>query len=223
MDRKPVFAAVNALVPGIWNIPGAVERMDAVLDLVPEPGAEASDLTERIVIEIMEHEAIVLEAYKDSKGIWTWSVGITSASGHDVARYKDKPQTLAHALAIYVWLLREKYLPDVLKAFGSHKLTENQLCAALSFHYNTGAIGRADWVKLFKAGKLAEARAAFMNWSSPPEIVGRRKAERNLFFDGAWVGDGTVLQWPVKKPSYTPNWSKPQMVDIRAAVKEAMA
>lgn len=35
MDRKPVFDAVGRLVPGIWNVPGAIERMDALLDLVP--------------------------------------------------------------------------------------------------------------------------------------------------------------------------------------------
>lgn len=35
MDRKPVFDAVGRLVPGIWNLPGAIERMDALLDLVP--------------------------------------------------------------------------------------------------------------------------------------------------------------------------------------------
>ena len=33
MDRKPVFSAVGALVPGIWNQPGAVEAMDRLLDL----------------------------------------------------------------------------------------------------------------------------------------------------------------------------------------------
>lgn len=223
IDRAPIFSAVSGFVPGIWNIPGAIERMDAVLDLVPDPTATVCDLTERAVLEIVEHEAIVLEAYKDSRGIWTWSVGITSASGHDVARYKDAPQTLAHCLAVYVWLLREKYLPAVLKAFEGCTLKEHELAAAVSFHWNTGAIGKADWVKLFKAGKVDAARTAFMNWSNPPEIIARRKAEQKLFFDGKWIGDGTVIVWPVRKPSYAPDWAHPQPTDIRAAIKEAMS
>ena len=70
--------------------------------------ANSSDITERVALELIQHEAIVQEAYKDSKGIWTWGVGVTSASGHSVERYKDNPQPLAKCLAVEVWLLREK-------------------------------------------------------------------------------------------------------------------
>lgn len=222
IDRSPIFAAVGGLVPGIWNIPGTVERMDAVLDLVPDPAQSVTCLTERMVLEIVEHEAIVLEAYKDSVGVWTWSVGITSASGHSVERYKDTPQSLQYCLAVYVWLLRTKYLPAVLDAFADCPLAEHELAAALSFHWNTGAIGQASWVQSWKEGKRNKAHAEFMNWSKPAAIIPRRKAERALFFEQKWVGDGTVLVWPVRKPSYTPDWRNPQMLDIRAALKEAM-
>ena len=58
-------------------------------------------LTVKILGEIVSHEAIIREAYKDSKGIWTWSVGITSASGHGVERYKDSPQPLDKCLLAY--------------------------------------------------------------------------------------------------------------------------
>ena len=52
-------------------------------------------ITVKIAQEIVSHEAIVREAYKDSVGVWTWSVGITNASGHKVfPRYKDNPQSL---------------------------------------------------------------------------------------------------------------------------------
>jgi lysozyme len=185
--------------------------------------ATTASLTERIVAEIIEHEAIVLEAYKDSVGVWTWSVGITSASGHEVMRYKDKPQTLEHCLAVYVWLLRERYLPPVLKAFESFPLTEHQLAAALSFHWNTGAIGKTAWVGLVKQGRDAEAREFMVShYLNGGTLTSRRKAEAALFFDGRWIGDGLVTVWPVRKPSYTPDWRRPQMVDVRAAVKEAL-
>lgn len=182
-----------------------------------------TDLTERGVLELISHEAIVQEAYKDSVGVWTWAIGVTNASGHEVyPRYKDNPQSLARCIEVSVWLMRTKYLPDVLKAFEGRALTEAQLTASLSFHYNTGAIGRADWVKSWKAGLTEIARAQIMNWKSPPEIVRRRAAERDLFFDGKWSGDGTATVYPVSKPSYSPAWSKAKKVDVTAAVKVAL-
>lgn len=183
----------------------------------------ATDLTPRIVAEILEHEAIVLEAYKDSVGVWTWGVGVTSKSGHSVERYKDNPQTVQRCIEVYVWLLRENYLPGVLAAFSGYPLTEHELGAALSFHYNTGAINSAEWVKLVKAGRRDEARTAIMNWAKPKEIIGRRKLERDLFFDGRWTSDGRVTVYEVAKPSYSPKWSSARQVDVSAAIAGALA
>lgn len=183
-----------------------------------------TDLTERGVLELISHEAIVQEAYKDSVGVWTWAIGVTNASGHEVyPRYKDNPQSLARCIEVSVWLMRTKYLPDVMKAFEGHALNEAQLTAALSFHYNTGAISRADWIKSWKAGLTEIARAQIMNWKSPPEIVERRAKERDLFFDGKWSGNGTATVYPVNKPSYAPAWGKAKKVDVTAAVKAALA
>jgi len=172
-------------------------------------------LTTKIITEIAYHEGIVREAYLDSVGVWTWSAGITSASGHSVERYKRNPQRLSKCLEVYVWLLREKYLPAVLRAFEGHDLTEAQLAAALSFHWNTGAIERASWVKQFMAGD-GKARSSFMNWKRPAEIVPRRKAERDLFFDGAWSGDGTVLEWTRVSDAGRIDWSSGVRKDVSA-------
>lgn len=190
-----------------------------------KPSAEAftpGSLTERMALEVISHEAIIREAYKDSKGIWTWSVGITSASGHSVERYKDNPQTLEHCIGVYVWLLNTKYLKEVNGVFLGHVLNEAQLCAALSFHYNTGAIRRASWVESFKNGRTDMARKEFMEWRKPPEIVKRRQAECDLFFDGRWSGDGKATVYEVSKPSYAPKWSSAKRVDVRADLKAAM-
>ena len=178
-----------------------------------------SDITPRTAAELLDHEAIVLEAYKDSVGIWTWGVGVTNASGHNVDRYKDNPQPLDKALEVYVWLLREKYAPAVRKAFEGHALTEAQFAAALSFHYNTGAILRADWVRLWKAGEVAQARTSFMNWSKPAAIIPRREKERDLFFDGKWSNTGKANVYPVRKPSYQPNFAGGKRVDIMPALE----
>lgn len=180
-------------------------------------------LTEKVCLEIISHEAIIRESYKDSKGIWTWSAGITSASGHSVERYKDNPQTIQRCLEVFVWLLKTKYGPETQEAFKGHKLTEEQWAAALSFHWNTGAIARASWVASWKAGRVAEARQKFMEWRKPPEIIERRQAECDLFFDGRWSNDGKTKTYEVAKPSYAPRWSSLKRIDIRADLKAALS
>lgn len=190
----------------------------------PVSTAPVSGLTERTMLEILEHEALVLEMYKDSEGIPTWGGGVTDASGHTVGRYKDAPATLHRVLEVYEWLLRTKYLPNVLTAFKGFPLAEHQLAAALSFHWNTGAIGRASWIGSVKSGDTAKAREQFLEWKRPAAIIPRRKLERALFFDGVWSGDGKVTIYrAVNKPSYSPKWSSAEQVDIRDTLREVMA
>lgn len=179
-------------------------------------------LTPRIAIELIAHEGIAREAYKDSVGVWTWSVGVTDASGHTVfPRYKDQPQTLEHCLGVYLWLLRARYLPPVLAAFGSHDPSEAELGAALSFHWNTGAIARASWIARFVNGDIAGARRGMLDWTRPASLLQRRKREAALFFDGTWANDGTALVYNVAKPSYHPTGAR--RVDIRAVIEGLFA
>jgi lysozyme len=177
-------------------------------------------LTKNIIAELIYHEAIVQEAYKDSKGIWTWSVGITDASGIRVTDYVDKPQSLVVCISAFKGLLNDKYLPQVLKAFKNTDLTETQLAAALSFHYNTGSIGTCSWVLKFLKGDIEGAKAAFMLWRNPPEVLYRRQAECDLFFKGVWSNKGKVTVYPVKKPSYKPDFNKGRLVSIEEALDE---
>lgn len=180
------------------------------------------ELTPRIALELIAHEGIVTEAYRDSVGVWTWSVGITDASGHKVfPRYKDKPQPLEHCIGVFLWLLREKYLPPVLAAFGRHEPSEAQLGAALSFHWNTGAIARASWIGRFVKGDVAGARAGMLDWARPAALLPRRRKEQALFFDGTWSGDGSALVHGVNKPSYTPG--RAQRVMVRSLVEGLFA
>jgi GH24 family phage-related lysozyme (muramidase) len=181
-------------------------------------------LSEKMLLEIAEHEGLVLEAYLDSVGVWTWGFGVTIASGHSVfPRYRRAPSTIERAVEVYEWLLRTKYLPQVLAAFKGRNLTEAQLTAALSFHWNTGAIGRADWVQSFLAGNSKRAWTEFMQWSKPREIIDRRKAERDLFFDGRWSGDGVVLMYEQVRDNGTPRWSSARQIDIKDEVRAALA
>lgn len=200
--------------------------IDRALEQVPAPvipPVSHLSLTQRVAMEIIGHEAIVPEAYKDSKGVWTWGIGVTDGSGHKVSRYKDNPQPLDHVLRVYLWLLREKYIPGVVKAFEGFVLTETQFAAALSFHYNTGAILTAQWVQRVKAGDRTGARRSIMDWKRPAEIIPRREKERDLFFDGKWSQDGKACLLGVRKPSYQPDWKSAKRIDVAAPLTAAMA
>lgn len=189
--------------------------------LTAEP-IETIRLTAQIAAEIVGHEAIVLEWYLDSAKppVGTWGIGVTNRSGHNVDRYKDNPQTIERCLEVYVWLLNTNYIPDVRKAFAGCRLTAAQFAAAISWHYNTGAILRSDWVDFFRSGQLRAARK-FMetHYLNGGDLTERREKEAALFFDGIWSGDGSTIVWPVRKPSYRPDWSKPSRIDILPMLK----
>lgn len=179
-------------------------------------------LTVKVVLELLGHEAIIQELYKDSVGVETWSAGLTAASGINVKKYKDNPAPMQECIDAVIDRLRKVYVPRVLTAFSGHVLTPEQFAAALSFDYNTGAVTRADWVKLWKAGHEDVAYKSFMNWSKPSEIIERRKKERELFFKGIWTQDGKTKVFTVRKPSYAPNWGSLKRVDVTAEINKAL-
>lgn len=170
-------------------------------------------ITYRVALEIATHEALVRQAYRDSRGKWTWSIGLTGATGHNVTRYIGKPQTVAHCLAVYVWALNN-YAEAVRAEFAVHDLAEHEFAAALSFHWHTGAISSALWPDLWKAGRREEARESFLSWRKPPEIVKRRKKEARLLFDGQWSQNGKVGEYTRLHPNGTPVWKSRRNLDI---------
>lgn len=174
-------------------------------------------ITPKMALEVATHEAIVRQAYKDSVGKWTWSVGLTNASGHDVVQYIDKPQSMRHCLNVFTAVLH-RYANEVEEAFDGYTLSEHEAAAALSFHWNTGAIKKASWVKHVVAGNFERARAKFMLYRRPSEIIPRRQKERDLFFAGTWSQDGAILEYTQLTKRYTPRWSSAQRVDIRQAL-----
>jgi lysozyme len=46
-----------------------------------------------------------------------------------------------------------------------------------------------------------------MNWKSPPEIIPRREAERDLFFDGVWHNQGTLPEYTNVYSNGNIDWS----------------
>lgn len=239
MQRTDLFDRLRPLKPDRSFTPADVALIDALADdlgmaradAAPAPSLAMSSrvpssdmLSLGVALETAGHEAAVLEWYLDNAKppVGTWGIGVTNKSGHNVDRYKDNPQTMERVLEVYIWLLCNQYIPDVVKAFAGLSITEAQFAAALSFHYNTGAILKTGWVPLFRAGRMAEARKFWTShYLNGGALQDRRNAEAALFFDGTWANDGTILIYDVAKPSYKP--VRPRRIDIRADMIRAIA
>lgn len=79
-----------------------------------------------------------------------------------------------------------RYALDVRRAIGDAPTTQRQFDALVSFHYNTGAIGRATLTLLHKSGNFAAARAEFGKWVHAggkrlTGLVNRRAEEARLY------------------------------------------
>lgn len=168
----------------------------------------------RTALEVASHEAIVLETYKDSEGILTVFVGLTKASGIDPKKYLGKPATMAEGLAAFIDRLDGPYKKAVLEAFEGYTLKPHEFAAALSFHWNTGAIKKATWVKDVKRGDMVAAKKNFMRYRIPASIINRRTKERDLFFDGTWSNNGKIGWYKKVKPTLSPDWSSRVNIDV---------
>lgn len=172
----------------------------------------AQSLSNEGLAFLAAHEGIVPAPYRDSVGVLTWGVGHTKAAGApDPASLPlAMPANIDDALRRVLRTYRVdvmKYEAGVRRAF-TRPLTQTQFDAAVSFHYNTGSIGRASWVKAFNSGDTAGAARGIMNWSKPKSIISRRKAERDLFAHGDYGaakiavfgtdGRGGVIWKPVR-------------------------
>lgn len=145
------------------------------------------------------HEGVVLKAYRDPVGIWTIGAGLTAASGV-VKPTAGMILTRAEANRLLAEALKRNYEPGVAKAMiqlqGAAVLTpkQHEFDAAVSFHFNTGAIGKATWVKRWKAKAKPELiRAGLMAWNKGggsvlPGLTRRRKEEADMLLQGTYSG-----------------------------------
>lgn len=141
-------------------------------------------------------EGVVLRAYRDSVGVWTIGAGLTAASGV-VKPVAGMVITRAEADALLARAL-VRYENDVEVAMtsttdGVKRPVQHAFDAGVSFHFNTGGINRATWVKLWKAKGFSRAtiQASFTSWSKAggkvlPALKARREREFAMLMDGAY-------------------------------------
>lgn len=163
------------------------------------------------LMALVGHEGIVLSRYKDSVGVWTIGIGHTAAAGD------PNPATFKGTLMLgeAFGLLRRdvgKYEAAVNRAV-KVPLKQHEFDALVSYHYNTGAIAKASFVKKLNAGDRAGAMKGIMAWRKPKEIIPRRTAERDLFKTGKYPAPFATI-YPATA-SGSVQWSKGKRVDLR--------
>ena len=180
-------------------------------------------LTVRSVAYLAHEEGLGREAYYDSNKppVLTWAIGLTRAAGVNVQQYVNRPAPIADCLRASIAHLAAGYLPNVNRAFAGHALNDAQLAAAISFEWNTDAIGRADWVHHWTGGDSAKARAGLVgNYLNGGALKARREREAALFFEGVWPDDMRCPVWQVSHPSLRP--FKPVPTDIVPILQSIM-
>lgn len=156
-------------------------------------------LSDRGDAVLVEEEGDVLRAYKCPAGVWTIGTGLTAASG--VVKPKaGMVITQAESRKLRRLALARNYEPAVAKALPTDK--QNVFDGAVLFHFNTGAVARASWVKLFLSGAVQKARLSFQSWNKGggkvlPGLVKRRAREWGIIefanYAGASVGHASSL------------------------------
>lgn len=143
---------------------------------------------------IKEGEGLVLYTYDDAnpgkpflkgkpKGELTIGYGHTSAAGEPTV-VPGMKITKAEAERIFQRDI-QKFVAEVNRLV-TREVTQDQFDALVSFHYNTGALGRSTLLKKVNAGRFDQVPAEFMKWVNDngrlvPGLVNRRRAEVALW------------------------------------------
>ena len=166
-------------------------------------------------------EGVVRKAYRCPAGIWTIGAGLTAASGVIVPRagmFIDN----ATASELLQRALQKNYEPAVLAAMPGAK--QHEFDAGVGFHWNTGAIGRATWVKRWvQVGGRATISAALLQWVKAsgkimPGLVRRRQSEAAMLFDAQYPVQAPLSRATVPMMQPTAAWAIPLTPGERARV-----
>jgi lysozyme len=144
------------------------------------------------------HEGVVLTAYRCPAGKWTIGAGLTAASGV-VAPHAGMSVTRAEARRLLKLALARNYEPGVRQVLGP--VPQHAFDGAVSFHFNTGAIGRASWVGSYKADDATGVRSRLALWNKGggrvlPGLQRRRREEADAILLDRWPNDLRVASDP---------------------------
>ncbi len=195
MVRQPIFDAVRRLLgrgfqqDEVAGLDAAIDRALAADDPSPSPRRIGEDGI--ALIKQFEGCARILkdgrvEAYPDlGTGGAPWTIG-WGATGAGIG-----PGTIWTRQQCDARLEEDlgRYASEVANAIGATPTTQGQFDALTSFHYNTGAIGRASLTALHRDGDFEAAARQFARWIYAggrvmAGLVKRREAEALLYRNG---------------------------------------
>lgn len=152
------------------------------------------------VLEIAEHEGLVLGPYLDSVNVWTDGVGHTAAAGGPDPKAARKVDTRgwSDAQVRQQMLVALRQFDTDLDSYEARvnravkvPLKQHQFDALVSFDFNTGGILRAKLTEAINRGDMSGE--GFMGWLKPKEIIKRRRAEQALFRTGKHDANGDMI------------------------------
>src|SRR5688572_23573878 len=190
MRRKAIFDAVRRMI-GRGFTQAEVERLDRAIDAALAGDApQARTVSAAGVALIKRFEGCarrradgLVEAYPDpGTGGAPWTIG-WGATGPGIG-----PGTTWTPAQCDARLAEDlaRHAAEVAQAIGEVPTSQAQFDALVSFHYNTGAIGRATLTRRHVAGDHAGAAREFGRWVRAggrvlPGLVRRRAAEAALY------------------------------------------
>ena len=162
------------------------QRLDAQIARAQSPTTMSAKGLEFLVAQ----EGFIPHAYNDSQGHTTFGVGhllhrgpVTAA---DRAEWGTKANPKPRALVLRVLRkdLAERFEPAVRESVRT-QLKQHQFDALVSMAFNIGAGGfrGSTVVKRLNARDFGGAADAMLLWRRPPEIIPRRRRERELFLN----------------------------------------
>jgi len=139
---------------------------------------------------LKQEEGDVLRAYRDVAGVWTISAGLTAKSG--VIRPKaGMTITQKDSDRLIDMALQRNYLPAVNTAMAPGKPNQHEFDAGVLFHWNTGAIRGASWVRNWIRRDWQAVEVAFKAWNKAggkrnAVLVARRDREFAILKSGTY-------------------------------------
>lgn len=184
--REPVKAYPEQKLPP-RDLGGANQRQQRIITPVrkdiPVMNKSKPRTSLRGCCEIIAKEAVILNRYLDTEGIWTIGPGVTAAAGADINPNTFKGRiTLERSIDLFQKIL-PKYERIVYNLMGgaakAAKLKPHEFDALVSLAYNAGDINKPMTRKLARSGDIAGAidiwRANRVLWSRRDKEVALAK------------------------------------------------
>ena len=199
MTRKPLFDTVRKLLGRPFN-QAEVDTLDAALDFLPQDSVQCVQFASPPITISAQGIALIkrfegcakvrrdgmVEAYPDpGTGGDPWTIG-WGATGPGIGKGTVWTQDQCDARLEADLAL---YSAEVAAKIADTPTTQAQFDALVSFHYNTGAIGKATLTRKHIAGDYAGAAREFDRWCYAGGrvmrgLARRREAEAALYRKG---------------------------------------